>query len=295
MQHPVGFEVSSDGAAQLNSFWALLTNEWGFWQYLHNMSGACVTGAFFMASVGAFFVLSESHRDYGQLFLRLGVPAAALASVFSLFPSGDRQGQLISRYQPVTLAAMEGLFNAESGAPIVLIGQPNMAEQTLDNPIYIPKALSVLTYKRWEATVRGLNDFPRDQWPDNIPLLYYCYHIMVGLGTIFILIMVVAAFLLWRNRLFAARGMLWILMLSFPFPFIANTAGWITAEVGRQPWLVYGLMRTEHGFSHMVSAGNGLFTLLGFMGMYTVLSILFLLLIWHDINHGKELLSEAES
>ncbi|MEN3330976.1 MAG: cytochrome bd ubiquinol oxidase subunit [Blastocatellia bacterium] len=139
--------------------------------------------------------------------------------------------------------------------------------------------------------MRGLNDFPRDQWPDNIPLLYYSYHIMVGLGTIFIAITVVAALLLWKRKLYDKRWMLWILMLSFPFPYIANTAGWMTAELGRQPWLVYGLMRTEHGLSPTVSAGNGLFTLLGFMGMYTVLGILFLFLIWREIEHGPKFLS----
>jgi cytochrome d ubiquinol oxidase subunit I len=109
---------------------------------------------------------------------------------------------------------------------------------------------------------------------------------MVGLGTIFVAIMALAAALLWRRRLFDARWMLWIVMLAFPFPFIANTAGWITAEVGRQPWLVYGLMRTSAGFSETVSAGNGMFTLLGFMGMYVVLSILFLFLMWREIEHG---------
>lgn len=182
----------------------------------------------------------------------------------------------MTKYQPITLAAMEGLFHSETGAPIVLVGQNDTDRQKLDNTIYVPKALSFLTHRRWGAEVKGLNEFPRDRWPDNIPLLYYCYHSMVGLGTIFIAIAVAAGFLLWRKQLFGARWILWILMLTFPFPFIANIAGWITAEVGRQPWLVYGLLRTENGFSSHVSAGNALFTLIGFMGMYTVLSVLYL-------------------
>jgi cytochrome d ubiquinol oxidase subunit I len=252
------------------------------------MFGACVTGAFFMASVGAYYILARKHGEFGRVFLHLGIVAALIASALQLFPTGDRSGQLVAQHQPVTLAAMEGLFHTETGAGIVLIGQPNMEKQSLDNPIYIPGALSFLTYRHWEARVHGLNEFPKDQWPDNIPLLYYSYHIMVGLGTIFIAISAVAVLLLWKRRLFETRWMLWIVMLSFPFPFIANTAGWMTAEIGRQPWLAYGLMRTEAGFSHNVSSGNGLFTLLGFMGMYTVLSILFLLLVWHDINHGLE-------
>jgi cytochrome bd ubiquinol oxidase subunit I len=115
---------------------------------------------------------------------------------------------------------------------------------------------------------------------------YYSYHIMVGLGTIFIAVMVVAAFMLWRGMLYHARWMLWILMLAAPFPYIANTAGWITAEIGRQPWVVYGLMRTSDGYSKSVSAGNGLFTLIGFMGMYTVLGILFLFLVRREIEIG---------
>ena len=163
-----------------------------------------------------------------------------------------------------------------------------MDEKKIDNPILVPKMLSFLTYRRWNAHVQGLDAFPPEQWPQNIPLLYYSYHIMVGLGTIFIAVMVVAVLLLWRGKLFDARWMLWLLLLSLPFPFIANTAGWLTAELGRQPWLVYGLMRTADGYSKNVSAGNGLFTLLGFMGMYTVLGILFLFLIRFEIERGPE-------
>ena len=146
--------------------------------------------------------------------------------------------------------------------------------------------LSMLTYRRWNAHVRGLDAFPSEDWPDNIPLLYYSYHIMVGLGTLFIAITAVASLLLWRGKLFHARWMLWILMLAAPFPYIANTAGWMTAELGRQPWVVYGLMRTANGYSTAVSAGNGMFTLLGFMGLYMVLGILGLFLLWREIDHG---------
>ena len=134
--------------------------------------------------------------------------------------------------------------------------------------------------------MQGLDAFPPELWPQNIALLYYSYHIMVGLGTIFIAIMVVSVLLLWCGRLFSARWILWILLLSLPFPYIANTAGWMTAELGRQPWLVYGLMLTKDGYSRTVSAGNGMFTLLGFMGMYTVLGILFLFLVRREIEHG---------
>ena len=290
MQHPVGYTVAADGTVHLSDFWALLLNPWASWQYAHTMGGAVVTGSFVMAALGAYYLLTRDQEAYGRTFLRMAVIVGVMASVWQLFPSGDKQGQMITRYQPVKLAAMEGLFKTEPGSPLVIIGQPNTAEQKLDNPIAIPGALGFLTYRRWGAEVKGLDAFPRDQWPDNIPLLYYSYHIMVGLGTIFIAIIVVAAFLLWQGRLFHSRWMLWILMLSFPFPFIANTAGWLTAELGRQPWLVYGLLRTAEGASMQVSAGTGLFTLLGFMGMYTVLSMLYLLLMWREIEHGAHAL-----
>ena len=136
---------------------------------------------------------------------------------------------------------------------MAIIGQPDVAKERLDNAVTVPRALSFLTYKAWTAQVYGLDHFPRQEWPDQIELLYFSYHIMVGLGTIFIAILLLSAWLLFRGTLFTFRPMLWALMLALPFPFIANTAGWITAEVGRQPWLIYGLMRTSAGFSPLVS------------------------------------------
>jgi cytochrome d ubiquinol oxidase subunit I len=195
---------------------------------------------------------------------------------------------MVAQHQPVTLAAMEGLFETAEGAPLALVGQPDMDHLRLDNPILIPDVLSFLTYRRWKAEVQGLNKFPREAWPDNIPLLYYSYHIMVGLGTLFIAVMALSGFFLWRRRLYANRALLWTLMLSVPFPYIATTAGWMTAELGRQPWLIYGLMRTIQGASPRVSAGNGLFTLLGFMGLYSLLGMLFVLLVIREVAHGPE-------
>ena len=286
MQRPVGYFTASDGSAQLASFWDLVLNRWAWWQYAHNMSGAVITGAFVMSAVGAFYLLSNKWTEYGRIFVKTGVYVGCIFSLLQVFPTGDGQGRMVTQYQPVTLAAMEGLFQGADGAPLVIIGQPDEQKEKIDNPIIIPKALSFLTYRRWNAHVQGLDAFPKEDWPSNIPLLYYSYHIMVGLGTIFIAVMVAAFFLMWRGKLFQARWMLWILLLSAPFPYIANTAGWITAEVGRQPWLVYGLMRTDQGYSTLVSAGNGLFTLLGFMGMYTVLSILFVFLVQREIERG---------
>ncbi len=288
MQHPVAYTVGPNGEFALTSFWGLLLNPWALWQYVHTMSGAVITGAFVMAGLGAFYLLARRHEEYGRTFVRIGVIVAVVATIFQLFPSGDGQGRMIAHHQPTTLAAMEGLFSTRQGAPIVLIGQPDVSNRHIDNPLEVPKMLSMLTYRRWESEVKGLDAFPQQNWPDNIPLLYYSYHIMVGLGTIFIAIMVLSAWKLWRGTLLTSRGMLWVLMLSLPFPYIANTAGWITAEVGRQPWIIYGLMRTEAGTSPQISSGNAWFTLMGFMGMYTVLSILFLFLVYRVVERGPE-------
>jgi cytochrome d ubiquinol oxidase subunit I len=298
MQHPVGYVLVGSGkdrAVQLSSFWQLLLNPWAGWQYAHNMSGSAITGAFVMTAVGAFYLLSGKWTAHARIFVKVGVIAGCVFSVLQIFPTGDRQGKMVADQQPVTLAAMEGLFHGQSGAPLLILGQPNDQQGKIDNPLEVPKMLSVLSYRRWDANVRGLDSFPKEDWPGNIPLLYYSYHIMVGLGTFFIAIMVVSLFLLWRGKIFDSKWMLWILMLAAPFPYIANTAGWMTAELGRQPWLVYGLMRTEDGYSKAVSAGNGMFTLLGFMGIYTVLGILFLFLIRREIEHGPVTESVSES
>lgn len=295
MQHPTGYRLGSHGEIILTSIAALLLNPWLFWQYLHNMIASVVTGSFVMASVGAFYLLSQRSQEFGRTFVRLGVIAGAISTFLMMYPTGDGQGKNIAWHQPATLAAMEGLFETERGAPLAIIGQPDLEKRRLDNPLTIPRALSFLTYQRWGAEVKGLNEFPPDRLPDNIPLLYYSYHIMIGLGTMMIGVMALAAFSLWRGRLYRERPLLWLLMLMLPFPYIATTAGWITAEVGRQPWLIYGIMRTPEGVSPHVSAGNALFTLIGFMGIYTILAILFLFLVYREIEEGPRPVVESHA
>ncbi|PYR47489.1 MAG: cytochrome ubiquinol oxidase subunit I [Acidobacteria bacterium] len=288
MQHPVGHALDGSDRVRLISLWALLTNPWLGWQYLHTMLASVVTAGFVMASIGAFYLLAKRHEEHGRIFLRLALGATLPATLLVAFPTGDYQAHNVALHQPASFAAMEGLFRTEEGADLALLGQPDVERMRLDNPLEIPRFLSFLTHKRWKAEIKGLEAFPRDRWPQNIPLLYYSYHIMVGLGTVFIAVTGLAAFLLWRKRLFTSRWMLWILMFTLPFPYIANTAGWMTAELGRQPWLVVGLLRTQEGASALVSAGNVLFTLLGFMGLYAALSALFLVLVLRKIQKGPE-------
>ena len=178
MQHPVGYPLGPNGAFGLKSFWGLLLNPWTLWQYPHTMLAAMQTGCFVMAAIGAFYALAGRHEDYGRTFVRVGVIVGLLASILQLYPTGDAQGVMLARYQPVTLAAMEGLFHTEHGAPLAILGQPDVAKQRLDNPLIIPRGLSFLTYRRWTAEVKGLDQFPRDAMagPNRARLFQLSHH-----------------------------------------------------------------------------------------------------------------------
>ena len=289
MQHPVAYSGAGD-QVQLDSFWGLLTNPWVAWQYTHNMGGAAITGAFVMAAMGAFFLLSGRSEAFARICVRVGVIGALIFCALQIFPTGDRSAHNVARYQPASFAAMEGLFPTQEGAPLVIIGNPDTDRRRLESTLEMPHFLSFLTSRNWNERLTGLNDIPVNQWPDSVPLVYYAYHIMVGLGTILLLIALVAVFLLWRGRLYGSRPMLWALMLAFPFTYIANIAGWVTAEVGRQPWIVYALLRTRDAASpaSSVPAGTGIFTLLGFAGLYLLIGILYLVLILRIVARGPE-------
>jgi cytochrome d ubiquinol oxidase subunit I len=289
MQHPVAYTIHG-GRAQLDSFWGLLGNPWVFWQYAHNMSGAVITGAFVLAGAGALYTLLGRHPEFSRVCLTVGVVGALVFSTLQIFPTGDQHARRVARYQPSAFAAMEGLFPTARGAPLVIIGNPDTRRRRLESSIELPHFLSFLTSHRWNSTVKGLNDIPTHQWPNSVPLVYYAYHIMVGLGTILWVMALVGVLLLWRGRLFRSRPMMWALLLAWPFTYIANIAGWTVAETGRQPWIVFDLQRTSAGASPpgSVPAGTGIFTLLGFTGLYLVIGILYVVLTLRIVARGPQ-------
>src|SRR5262249_5337395 len=289
MQHPVGYHVAADGSLGIDSLSAYLLNPWAWVQYAHNQMAALVTGSFAVAALGAFYTLRGVHLEQARLYLRGGTVVGLIASLLVAFPTGDQQAKMVGNHQPVTLAAMEGRFRGGRDAGVAVIGQPNVAAQRLDNPIEVPGALSFLAYGTFQSYVHGLDQFPNDTWPGNIELLYYSFHLMITLGSAFIILMAYASFQSWRGRLESDTLLRWVLMLAFPFPYIANTLGWMTAELGRQPWLIYGLFHTRDGYSKVVSNGDTIFTLIGFVGLYFVLGLLFLYLTGREIAHGPEL------
>jgi cytochrome d ubiquinol oxidase subunit I len=293
MQHPVAYRMV-DGRAELTSLWGLLSNPYVRWQYPHVISGSMIVASMVMAGIGAFYLLARRHEAAGRTFVRVGVIAGSIFSVITLFPTGSLHGENIARFQPAKMAAMEGLFESQEGAGLAIIGMPDTEKKQLMDPIIVPGVLSYLVYGDFRARVIGLNDIPEDQHPP-IEIVYYAYHIMVGLGTIFIAILGTSAFMLWRRRLYETRGLLWILMLAMPFPYIANHAGWVVAEVGRQPWVVYGLQRTVDATSRNVTAGMTYFTLFGFMGLYALVGMLYLVLFLRIVQRGPDLDDHPEA
>jgi len=263
MQHPVG-TLAVDGALQLQSS-GLRAQRVGSVAVRAQHVRLGRDRLFRVAGIAPSGRCSAARRRGGEP--ADGVTLGLIACVLQLFPTGDRQGKLVARHQPVALAAMEAVSREASGAP----GHHRPTEldaRTLGEPDPRAAALSFLAYGSFGSTVKGLSDFPISEWPDNIELLYYAYHIMVGLGSLFIALMAVSAVQLWRGRLGLLAAALVMLMLAIPFPYIANTAGWTVAELGRQPWIIYGLMRTADGTSPRVGAGDTAFTTLGFLGLY---------------------------
>jgi cytochrome bd ubiquinol oxidase subunit I len=286
LQHPVGYATLTDGRLVLADFWGFVGNRWALVQYAHTLLAALVTGAFVVTAVGAYWTLAGLHAKEARISRNVGVALGLVATLAVAFPTGDAQAKLVAAHQPTALAAMEGRFEGGTNAEITLIGQPNVKDKRLDNPIRVPGALSFVAYGHFGATVHGLDEYPESTWPTNIELLYYAFHMMVGLGTLMIALMAFAALQAWRGKLEGSRPLLWALMLAFPFPYIANSAGWMTTELGRQPWIVYGIIRTENGSSPTVHSGDALFTLIGFAGLYLVLGVLYVFLVGREIGHG---------
>jgi cytochrome d ubiquinol oxidase subunit I len=287
MQHPVGYAIAKNGTIELRSIGAVLLSPFAWWQYAHVMTGAVLTGSFVVCGVAAYYLLGRRHTVFAQRAMRAGVVVGLCACVIAIFPTGDRNGYEVTHDQPAKLAAMEGLFTSEHEAPLAILGMPDTEHNRLIDPVFVPDLLSFLAYGNFRANVSGLASYPKELRPP-VELTYYAYHVMVGLGTLFLAVMGFALLLLLLRRLFQARWMLWILMLAMPFPYIANEAGWMVTEVGRQPWIVYGLMRTAEGTSTTVAAGETIFTTIGFAGMYFLLGVVFLLLMLREIALGPE-------
>jgi cytochrome d ubiquinol oxidase subunit I len=289
MQTPAGYHIVGEGMnarAEITDFWALVFNPSSVDRLLHVLSGAWLAGAFLVISVSAYYLLKKRHLEFSKSSIKIALVLACFASIFQLF-TGHSSAVGVSKNQPAKLAAMEAIYDTQEHAPLYLFGWVNDDKQEVNFGIAVPGMLSYLIGFNPKTQVIGLNDFPEDQRPP-VNIVFQSYHIMVAIGFALIGISLVGVFFWWRGSLFEKKWMLWVFVFSVLGPQIANQLGWITAEVGRQPWIVYGILRTSEGLSKAVESGQILFSLILFTIIYLFLFVLFIYLLNEKIQHGPE-------
>jgi len=281
MQHPVGY-VIRDGRAELENFAAVAFNKFGILEFFHTVSGAYVLSAFFVMGVSAYHLLKKQHVEFFTRSFKIALVFGLASSIF-VAAIGDTHGVHVTKVQPAKLAAMESHWGTTTRAPIHLFAIPDEKnERNIIEIGSIPGILSLLGYHDINAEVKGLRDFPKDERPP-VMLTFISFRAMVGLGTLFILLTVYGW--LRRNRLMESPNYLKIMLFAIPLPYIAIELGWVLAEVGRQPWIVYGLMRTSDAVSP-VAGSQVLFSLIGFLVVYGLLGAIGFYLIAMNARKG---------
>ncbi|MBE0543829.1 MAG: cytochrome ubiquinol oxidase subunit I [Verrucomicrobia bacterium] len=288
MQTPAGYHLVKTAhgqRAEITDFWAMVFNPSSMDRLLHTLCGCWQAGAFLVVSVSAWYLLKQKHEAFAKASMRVGLAVGLVASLLSLV-SGHDSAIGVAKNQPAKLAAFEGLYETTTNAPLVLFGWVDEQNERVIGPA-IPGMLSYLTHGDASKPVTGLNEFkPEDRPP--VQRVFQLYHLMVGIGFAIIGLAVFGAYFCWRKVLFEKRWMLWLLVLSVLGPQIANQAGWFAAEMGRQPWIVYGLMRTSEGLSAVVTANAVLGSLVLFMFIYVLLFAVFVYLLNDKIQHGPD-------
>lgn len=290
MQTPAGYHVVGEGLdarAEITDFWAMVFNPSSVDRLCHTVIGCWLAGAFLVISVAAFYLLKRRHLDFAKSSLKIGLSVAAVAVALQAF-SGHSSAQGVARNQPAKLAAFEGVFKTQKGAPLNLFGIVDMQNEKVRG-VEIPKALSFLAYNDFDAEIIGLDRFPRKDWP-NVKAVFQTYHLMIAMWSC-MLLAVVIAFIQWRRKKlfespFASRWTLRFLVLSVLFPQVANQAGWVSAEMGRYPWIVQNLLRISEGLSKSVTANQVFGSIIMFGVVYFLLLMLFLYLLNEKIKHG---------
>jgi cytochrome d ubiquinol oxidase subunit I len=290
-QTPAGYELI-DGRARLTDFWAAVWNPSTLPRYTHVISSALTTGAFFVAGLSAWYLLKGRHLEFARRSLAIAM-VAGLIGAWGQFATGHAHAVQVAATQPAKLAAFEGLFDTQRGAPLLLFGMPDPESEEVDLEIALPGFLSFLVGFDFDTEVRGLNDFPRDQWPP-VRASFVPFHAMFGLGLVFMgLTSLGTLLLLWRRTLFdtgktAVRWFLWAVVVALPLPILANELGWFAAEIGRQPWVVYNVLRTSDAVSTTVPAEQVLFSIVMFSLLYALLFVLWVFLLRRKVRTGPE-------
>lgn len=289
MQTPTGYHIVGEGLAaraEIVDFWAMVFNPSSMDRLLHSIIGAWLSGAFLVISVAAYYKLKSRHTEFARESMKVGL-AVALTAVILQGISGDSSARGVANNQPAKFAAMEAVFKTEKGVPLEVFGIVNTKEERVDYSVGIPKLLSIMTYGDPEAEIKGLDQVPRADWP-NVAVVFQTYHLMIFLWGLMLLVSSIGTYMWWRGRLMSSPWLLRVMVISVLFPQIANQAGWMTAEMGRYPWIVQGLLRISEGLSKSVTAGQVLGSIIMFGCLYTLLFILFVYLLNEKFSHGPE-------
>ncbi|PIQ49668.1 MAG: cytochrome ubiquinol oxidase subunit I [Cytophagales bacterium CG12_big_fil_rev_8_21_14_0_65_40_12] len=286
-QTPAGYHIVGEGfnaRAEITDFWAMVFNPSSVERLTHVWLGAFLSGAFLVLSVHAYYILKGRYVDISKKAFKI---ALVVATVFSLgqLLTGHKSAEGVAKNQPAKLAALEGHFEASAPADMYLFGWVDKENQKVTG-VKIPGGLSFLLDYDFDTPVTGLNAFPEDERPSQVNAIFQFYHIMIAIGMVLIGLSMLATFLWYKGKLFNYRWLLWIFVFSALLPQIANQVGWFAAEMGRQPWVVYGLLRTSDAFSQAVSANQIVFSLILFLLVYALLFVLFIYLLNKKIQHG---------
>jgi len=293
-QTPAGYHIVGEGLktrAEIVDFWAMVFNPSSVTRVMHVWIGSFLAGSLFVMSIAAWYLIKKKHIDFAQRAFKIGLMVALISSYTQLF-YGSKSADIVEKYQPAKLAAMEGHYDTLSKAHMYLVGWVNKTKETTTG-IYIPGGLSFMIHQDFNTPVRGLKSFPAEDRPTSPNIVFQSYHIMIIIGMLLIGLTTLAAFLLWKKKLFEKKWLMIVFVWAVALPQIANQTGWYTAETGRQPWVVYGLLRTSHALSQSVTKNQVIFSLVLFTAVYVLLFILFIYLLNKKILHGPE--GEGES
>jgi cytochrome bd ubiquinol oxidase subunit I len=292
-QTPAGY-VLRNGRAELTSFYDAVFNPSTVIRYLHTVDAALIAGAFLMTGIAAYYLLRGRETEFARKSMRMALVFGLVVSVLEVMPFGHEHARQVARTQPEKFAAIEGLYSTQTGAPLVVFAYPTDKPPALKAPIEFPGLLSWMAFGDVHAPVRGLNEFPYDEVPP-LWLTFVSFHNMVLLGVYFILVTGLGTMMLTRGTLWQSRKFLKLLLWSIPLPLIACQLGWIAAEVGRQPWVVYHLLKTTDAVSFTVTPGEILFSLILFTGIYLCLGSLYVYLLVRKVQHGPDPAAESEA
>lgn len=288
MQTPAGYHIVGEGVmarAEITDFWAMVLNPSTIDRVVHVWLGSFIVGAFFALSVAAYYIVRGQHLELAQKMVKMSLVYAALSSTAMLL-SGDSNARMIAQHQPAKLAALEGHFETGTKAtPLMLFGIPDEKNQKLHLAVGVPGLLTFLVYRDWTQPVAGLDQFPPDERPP-VVVPFVAYRVMVGFGTYFIGITWLGLFFWWRGSLFQQKWLMYLFSGSIIAALAANEAGWVCAEVGRQPWIVYGLLRTSDAVSESLAGGQVLGSIIMFGLIYLMLFATWLMVLHHKISHG---------